>query len=163
MSYCIIIRGPLGSGKSTVSKKLSGLLKATHISVDKVLEDHDLEEWEDGYISQESFLKANEIAVGEAMVSLNKGIPIIFDGNFYWKSQIDDLIQRLEAQKVLVFTLKVPLKVCIERDSKRQKSLGKEAASAVYRKSTEFDYGIGIDATKPLPEIIKQICSFLPK
>ena len=31
MSYFIIIRGPLGSGKTTISKQLSKLLNAEHI------------------------------------------------------------------------------------------------------------------------------------
>lgn len=53
-----------------------------------------------------------------------------------------------------VFTLKAPLKVCVERDSKRKNPHGKDAAKAVYKKSTEFDYGKIIDATKPLSDIV---------
>lgn len=157
MSYYIILRGPLGSGKSTISEKLAELLKAKHFSIDRVLDQHHLEEWEDGYISQKSFLKANEIAAAEAKKFLDKGTPIIFDGNFYWKSQIEDLIKRLKKYRSFVFTLRAPLEVCIERDSKRQKVHGSDAAIAVYKKSTEFKYGIGIDATKPLPVILKEI------
>ena len=157
MGYYIIIRGPLGSGKSTISKRLSVSLKAKCISIDRILEEHNLEKWEKGYISQDSFLKVNEIAAAKAIRLLEKGVVVIFDGNFYYKSQIKDLVKRLGKHKPFVFTLKIPLKVCIERDSKRKKPLGAEAATDVYRKSTEFDYGIGIDATKPKDKMLERI------
>ena len=84
-SYYVIIRGPLGCGKTTVAEALAKKLKAKHFSVDKILDDNNLEEWEDGYISQKSFIKANEIAVRDAEKELEQGKPIIFDGNFYYK------------------------------------------------------------------------------
>lgn len=163
MSYYVIIRGPLGSGKSTISKKLSELLKAKYLPIDSVLEEYNLEEWEKGYISQKSFLRVNGISAAEAKRLLERGTPVIFDGNFYWKSQIKDLTKRLKDYRGFIFTLKVPLEVCIERDSKRSQIYGAVAAIAVYKKSTEFDYGIGIDATKPMSVVLKEIISFLPK
>ena len=42
MSYYIIIRGPLGSGKSTISKKLARILGAKCVHVDGILEKHGL-------------------------------------------------------------------------------------------------------------------------
>ena len=161
MGFYIIIRGPLGCGKSTISKRLSKILKAKYFAVDRVLEKHDLDDdWEAGYISQKSFKKANEIISPKAEKILYSGKPIVFDGNFYWKSQIEDLIKRLDFPHY-VFTLKVPLKVCIERDSKRGKTHGKIAAKEVYKKSTEFTYGIVININRPLKECIKEILSHL--
>lgn len=96
MNYFIIIRGPLGSGKTTISKELSRILPAEHILIDQILEENNLtEEKEEGYISQKSFMKANEIAVGRAKKFLDCDKSVIFDGNFYWTSQIEDLIKRL--------------------------------------------------------------------
>jgi adenylate kinase family enzyme len=160
MSYYIIIRGPLGCGKSTISERLSKILSAKHISIDRVV-DKLPKKMEEGFISQNNFLKANELAVVEAKRFLDKGKPVIFDGNFYWKSQIDDLIKRLDYPHY-VFTLKAPLDVCIERDMKRGKTHGKDAAEVVYKKSTEFSYGVVIDTTKQLNECIKDIVSNLP-
>jgi len=163
MCFYVIIRGPLGCGKSTISKELSKRLKAKHLSMDRVLDKNNLtKDWEDGYISQKSFIKANEIAVPKVKQILEKGKPVIFDGNFYHKSQIDDLIKRLKFPHY-VFTLKAPLEVCISRDSKRSKTHGKDAAEAVYKKSTEFNYGTVIDINRPLNECIKDIISYLPK
>jgi len=163
MSFYVIIRGPLGCGKSTISERLSKIIHAEHFSVDRVLDEHDLtKEWEEGYISQKSFKKANEIIAPRAKRFLAKGIPVVFDGNFYWKSQLDDLIQKLDFSHY-VFTLKAPLDVCIARDSKRAKMHGKDAAEAVYKKSTEFTYGVVIDITKPLKECVDEILSYLPK
>ncbi|MFA6587561.1 MAG: ATP-binding protein [Patescibacteria group bacterium] len=162
MSYYIIIRGPLGCGKSTISERLAMAFNAEHISVDRVLDDHGLtDDKEDGYISQASFKRANEIITPKAKEFLDNGKTIVFDGNFYWKSQLDDLIQRLDYPHY-VFTLKVPLELCIVRDHKRDKTHGKDAAEAVYAKSTSFEYGMPIDATGTIDETINKICSFIP-
>ncbi|MFZ5364335.1 MAG: AAA family ATPase [Patescibacteria group bacterium] len=161
MSYYIIIRGPLGCGKSTVSKKLAERLGAEYFEVDRILDEHNLEkDIEDGYISQKSFIKANEIIAIQARSLLENGKKAIFDGNFCWKSQIDDLIKRLDFL-YHVFTLRVPLEVCLERDRTREKSLGEDATRAVYKKSTEFDYGTVIDTTKPLDKVVDEIISHL--
>jgi len=160
MSYFIIIRGPLGCGKSSISKIICEKLNAEYISVDKILEEHELEDdKEEGYISQKSFLKANEIAIKVSKPLLEKGKRVVFDGNFYWKSQLDDLTSKLKHPHK-IFTLKAPLDVCIKRDSKRVPPHGKDATKAVYTKSTEYDAGINIDVTKPIDECIKDIFSY---
>ncbi len=163
MSFYIIIRGPLGCGKSTIAERLSKILNAKHFAVDRVLDEHDLtKDKEAGYISQRSFIKANEIIIPQARRILNRGKPVIFDGNFYWKSQVEDLIDRLDFPHH-VFTLKAPLEICIARDKERTKTHGEDAARAVYKKAAEFDYGTVIDINRPLDECIKALLSHLPK
>ncbi len=163
MSYFVIIRGPLGCGKSTIAEKLAKKIKAEYIAIDRILDEHDLtKDKEAGYISQKSFKKANEIITPRAKKLLEKGTPIVFDGNFYWKSQIDDLLKRLDFSHY-IFTLKAPLEVCIERDRKRSKTHGEAAARVVYAKATEFEYGTVIDATRPVEDSVKKIISYLPK
>ena len=162
MSYFIIIRGPLGCGKSTIAERLAKALKAECISIDSLIDEYGLaKDKEAGYISQKSFITVNEIVAKKAKKKLQEGIPIIFDGNFYWKSQIDDLIRRL-AFPHYVFTLKAPLIVCIDRDRQRSKTYGEDAAKVVYKKVTEFDYGIIIDISKSIEEAIKEILSHVP-
>ncbi len=157
MSYYLIIRGPLGCGKSTISEKLAKELGAQYVAIDRVLDEHHLtDDKEDGYVSQTSFKKANELIVPEAEETLKVGIPVIFDGNFYWQSSIEDLIGRLNYPHH-VFTLTAPLAVCIERDKNRDKTHGEDAAGAVYEKSTSFTHGISIDATRSIEETIKEI------
>lgn len=164
MSYYIIIRGPLGSGKSTIAERLSQMLNGKYIAIDRILDQHSLtKDKEEGYVSQRSFLKANKIVIPEAKNFLKKNIPVIFDGNFYWKSQIENLVNKLN-YPYYVFTLKAALEVCIKRDSKRKKTHGKDAVEAVYRKSTEFDYGIIIDiGNKIIDQTLKEILNHLPK
>lgn len=163
MSIYIIIRGPLGCGKSTIAENLSKILKAKYIAIDRVLDEYDLaKDIEDGYISERSFLKANEIIAPKVRSFFSKSQPVIIDGNFYRKSQIDDLIKRLDFTHY-IFTLKAPLEVCIERDSKRKQTHGEEATRAVYKKAVEFDYGIVIDVDRNLQECIEEILSYLPK
>lgn len=159
MSFYLIIRGPLGSGKSTISEKLTQELNAKRFAVDDVLEEHNLiEDKEDGYISQKSFKKVNEIVETEARATLEKGTSVIFDGNFYWQSAIEDLISRLPYPHE-VFTLHAPLEVCIERDSKRTPSHGEDATTVVFNKTMSFEYGVPIDATKSVEESVAEIKS----
>src|SRR3989338_5334284 len=159
----IVIRGPLGSGKTTVAKKLIKLLKGKHIAVDEIIDKHELWRYkEEGYISQKSFLKVNKIVEPMSRELLERGKTVIFDGNFFWKSQIEDLVHRLNYPHY-VFTLKAPLIVCIKRDSKRNKPHGKDAAIVVYKKTTSFDYGININITLPLNKAIREIMSHLHK
>ncbi len=119
MSYYVVIRGPLGVGKSTVANRLAKEIGADRILIDRIL-----------------------------------------DGNFYWKSQIEDLIGQLDYRHY-VFTLKAPLSVCVDRDSRRATPHGSQAAREVYAKSTKFDYGIGLDATRPIETVVREIVSHL--
>jgi predicted kinase len=164
MTYYIIIRGPLGCGKSTIAKKLSKVLKTKYFAVDRILDKHNLtKDKEKGYVSQRSFFKVNEIVSKEAKKLLTKGTTVVFDGNFYWKSQIEDLINKLDFSHY-IFTLKAPLKVCIERDKKRNKTHGKDAATVVYKKSIEFKYGTIINTNNKTPEeTVKKILFYLSK
>lgn len=157
MSCYIIIRGPLGSGKTTLSQVLAKSLNSEHIAIDDILDEHGLtNDKEDGYVSQKSFLKANEIAIQKAAAFLESGTSVIFDGNFYWRSQIEDLVKRLDCPHT-IFTLKAPLELCIERDSKRKNPHGPDAAGAVFEKVSEFTYGIEIDATRPIAVVVDEM------
>ncbi len=42
MSFYIIIRGPLGCGKSTIAKALSKKLNAKYFAIDKILEENNV-------------------------------------------------------------------------------------------------------------------------
>ena len=163
MAYFIIIRGPLGIGKSTIAKKLAKKLRGEYISIDEILHKNNLtKDKEKEYVSQKSFLKSNELSIPKAKVALIKGKIVIFDGNFYWKSQINDLIKKLGYPNY-VFTLKASLSVCIERDSKRKKGYGKGAAEAVYKKAVGIRKGKIIDTeNKTVNEVVKEIISCLP-
>ena len=164
MKYFIIIRGPLGCGKSTVARKLASVLDAEYISIDKLLEKNDLDEIdsEQGCIPEDNFIKANKIIIPHASKALNRDRVVIFDACFYHKEPIEQLIRELN-YPYYVFTLKAPLDVCIERDFKRKKTLGETAVREVYRLVSCFDYGFAIDVTKSLEMSVKEIISKLPQ
>jgi predicted kinase len=157
-TFYVVIRGPLGVGKSTIADRLSKEIGAHHVSIDQILEDHDL--WSSGRLSE--FLKANAVAAKQARRSLGRGVPVIFDGNFYWITQIDDLVGRLD-HRHFIFTLKAPLAVCIQRDRGRDHPYGPLAARAVCAKSMRFRYGVDVDATRPIPVILRTIRSHFPQ
>ncbi|MCI4347903.1 MAG: ATP-binding protein [Thermoplasmata archaeon] len=163
MVYYVVIRGPLGIGKSTVSERLAKATGAEQVSVDRILEEPGVDEWDDeaGHYSERCFLRTSELAAERAKYFLDGGTPVIFDGNFYWRSQIADLVTRLSFPHY-VFTLKAPLALCVQRDSQRDAPHGREATESVYAKSTEFDWGVGIDATQSVADTVSRILAHLP-
>jgi shikimate kinase len=165
MSYYIIIRGPLGIGKSTVAKKLSEILNAKYIDIDSILKKKGLDKVDKDMecIPAKNFIKADEIILPKIKENLNKGKIVIFDACFYHKDHIEHIIQNLSYPHY-IFTLKAPLEVCIERDSKRKKTHGKDAATAVHYLVSKFDYGTMIDISKKsIDQAVQEILSYLPK
>lgn len=162
MSYFIIIRGPLGIGKSTIAKALAKSLNAEYISIDRVLEENGLDKVDNNF-SPKDFVKANEIVLPKVKEDLAKGKIVIFDGCFYFKEQIKHLEKNLPC-KTYIFDLKAPVKICIERDSKREKVYGEKNTREVYDLVSKFDYGITIDTCKKTEqEVIKEMLLYLPK
>jgi len=158
MTYYVIIRGPLGIGKSTISKKLANFINADYFSIDEVVDGQGLNKIkaDDGFISEESFLKANELIIPKIKETL-KSKNAVIDGNFYRKSQLDDLIKKLDTEHY-VFTLKASLDTCIERDKHRAKPYGVDAATVVYNITTKFDYGVVIDTeNKSAEDVVSKI------
>ncbi|MBU2566759.1 ATP-binding protein [Patescibacteria group bacterium] len=161
MGFYVIIRGPLGCGKTTIAKALAARLSAEYLSVDEVIDEYRLEhDKEDGFISQKSFKKANDYLAEKAKDFLDKKIPVIIDGNFYWKSQIDDLASKLIYPHA-IFTLDAPLEVCVERDSKRETPHGVDSVKVIYNKTVSVEAGKTIDTTKEVEEVITQIIDVL--
>ncbi len=163
MSYYIIIRGPLGVGKSTIAQRVARILKAEYVSIDSVLAKLGLDKAShyEECIPAKNFIQAQESILPHIKKALQKGKIVIFDACFYHKGQIEHLIKSLHYPHY-VFTLKASLEACIERDSKRKKTYGKDAATAVYRLVSKFDYGTAI-GEKNLDDTIKEILSYLPK
>lgn len=172
MSYWVLVRGPLGVGKSTVARRLSRAIGGRTWSIDAILEHERLEVWEEDRISLQSFRDANTTVVAEASAHLARGTPAIVEGNFYWKEAIDDLIRRLPAPHY-AFTLTAPLTVCVERDGRRPPTppsrspragdrLGPEAVAAVYRLVGAVPFGTPIDAAGSVESVVKAIRTALP-
>ena len=169
----MVIRGPLGVGKSTVSEQLARRIGAEHVAIDRILEEHGLEEWDEDRISLRSFLRANEIAAKRARGFVENATPVVLDGNFYWREAIEDLLDRLRFPHY-VFTLEAPLGVCIARDAERPPTragaepragdrLGEAAATQVYRLTSQVRYGVAVDATGPLENAVSEILRRLPR
>jgi tRNA uridine 5-carbamoylmethylation protein Kti12 len=159
MTYLIIIRGPLGIGKSTMSKLLAKKINVEYLSIDKVLENNKLDKIKGECIPLKNFIEANNIVLPILKEKL-KMKSVIIDGNFYHKEQIEHLTKEVK-NKCLVFTLKAPLETCIERDKLRKNSYGKDAAKEVHNLVSRFDYGIIIDTDKKTEEqVVEEILSY---
>ncbi len=156
MKKIIVIRGPLGVGKTTISKLLAEKLQAEYLSVDEILHKSDLDGPDE--ISVENFLKANEIIF--KLVNNSEKIFII-DGNFYYQEQIDDLKQKFTDQ-IIFFTIISPVEKCLERDTGREKSLGEASTRFIYEITTKITEGFEIDnsdltAEETVEKIMKKI------
>ena len=165
MAVFIIIRGPLGVGKTAIAERLAKLLGAEHVSMDSVLEKHGLDKVAEGAgcIPAGNFIKADDIIFPKVKERLGQGKTVIFDGCFYHKEQIAHITKSL-AYPGIVFTLKAPLETCIKRDSKRGKPYGKDAAEVVYRLVSRFDSGTMIDTEgRSIGQVLEEICSHLQK
>jgi broad-specificity NMP kinase len=165
MSYYVIIRGPAGVGKSTVSKLLAEKINADVVNFDIIMDKLGLDYMPgDKWIPLQKFLKADEIMLPEFREKLESGNNLILDGNFYHKEQIEDIISKLDFSH-MVFTLKADLKACIERDKSRNDGLGEQATKDVFELVSEFDYGINIDtagrnALQIVDEIVRNLDKF---
>lgn len=156
MTYYAIVRGPLGVGKTEVSRRVAAAIGGTHVSIDEILATNDLEEWDGDAISEASFRRANRFAVERARAALDGGTPAVIDGNFYWRSAIEELVEQLSFPH-LICTLNAPLARCIERDAARASPHGAEATRQVYERTMAFSYGTVIDATRSLAEVVSAV------
>ena len=75
---------------------------------------------------------------------------------------MDYLLDHLAYPHVL-FTLKAPLDVCIQRDRNRPKTIGEDVAKAVYELTEGLNFGEIIDTTEPLKDSVEKLLSHLPK
>lgn len=143
MSKIIIIRGSLGIGKSTISRRLAKELDAAYFSVDEILAKNKLDviDFEIGCIPEENFLKINEFIIPLIQENITKNKSVVIDGNFYHKTVLEHLLSKFNQKDAFVFTLKANKDICVNRDSQREKPYGVVAAKAVYDLVSKFDYG----------------------
>jgi tRNA uridine 5-carbamoylmethylation protein Kti12 len=160
----LIIRGPLAVGKSTVAEQLAKKLDAEYISVDGVLENENLDKVERGEdnISLKNFIKVHDAVAPKVNKALKSNKTVIFEGNFYYKEQILDIANRFD-NKLYVFTLKAPLKVCLRRDATRKKPHGEDAAKTVYSLVNRLNVGRSIDTTTKTPREVADAIAFYIK
>lgn len=160
MQHVIILRGPLGVGKSTIAKALAQKLNGECISIDRVLEELALDTSDGDGISSANFIAANEHVLPQIQEHIKKS-SIIIDGNFYHREQIEHFEKHLPSM-CKIFTLKAPVDICIERDRGRDRRYGEDATRAVHNLVARFDYGTTVNTEgKTAQEVVKEIVTQL--
>ena len=158
MPKIIVIRGPLGVGRTTIAKLLADKINAQYLSLDKILKDNNLEK-KDG-IPVENFLKANDIIL--KITQSSKG-SFIIDSCFYYQEQIDDLKNKF-SNNIIFFSLVSGVEKCITRDSQREIVYGKNATEYVHMITTKIKEGYEIDNTNlTILETLDEIIEILNK
>jgi len=76
MGYYVVLRGPLGVGKTTVAAALARSLGARGISVDAIADPA----WDGG--SVRLYVRANAVAADLVRRALRRGRPAVVDGCF---------------------------------------------------------------------------------
>jgi len=137
MAYFVIIRGPAGVGKTTLAKKLAQKIKGEVIHFDKVLRENGMkyvpgEKW----VPEHHVLRANSIVLSHVKNCLEHNKNVIFEGNFYHLSQIEDLMEKLPYPHY-IFSLHADVNVCILRDMKRE-GVGEQRVKDVYGLVNEY-------------------------
>jgi len=159
MSYCIIVRGPAGVGKTTIAKKLTNLLRGVYISYDDIMRKNKIDLIEGDGISTENFIEANKIILA---IIKQKDV-VVLDGCFYREKQIEHLLRELK-EKAYIFTLVADLKACLIRNEKRKNPMTKKAIIDVFKLVSKIDIGIKIQTDgKTIEETVETIMSKLSK
>jgi len=157
MEYCIIIRGPAGIGKTTISKELAKAIDAKYFSFDKIMKDNKLDDIVGDGIAAENFVKANEIILSE----MKKHKRVVLDGCFYRKKQMEHLLHKLSS-KVFIFTLLADITECHKRNLSRKNPLSKENVKQVYDLVCKLKVGTDIRVrNKEVHTVVSEIISHI--
>lgn len=161
MSFYIILRGPAGSGKTTLAQRLTEIYNAHYISIDKVKSERKLKH------SEPEKLEANKVVLQDAMTHLSQGQVVIIDEVLYYQRQLSQLIDDLPFPHY-TFSLKVPLEICLARNVERRNSgsrkMSDDDVKEVYELVSKLNYGIEIDThNRPINDSLADILSHLPK
>ena len=148
MSFVVIIRGPLGVGKTSVAKKIAFILSAHYFSIDSIVDSKKVSKIisRDTFIAEKTFLEANKMLVPKVKSLLKRKKIVVIEGSFYRRKALTELVKKC-GRKTYVITLSAPLSTCIARDKKRRKSQGKDITKGVYEKFATVKYGKYIDTS----------------
>jgi len=161
MSFYIILRGPAGSGKTTLAQRLTEIYNAHYISIDKIKSTRRLKH------SEPEKLEANKVVLQDAKNHLSQGQIVIIDEVLYYQSQLSQLIEDLPFPHY-VFSLKVPLEVCLARNVERRnngsRKMSDDDVKEVYNLVSKLNYRIEINThNRPIEDSLTDILLHLPK
>ncbi|MEI7718318.1 MAG: hypothetical protein WCI72_00495 [archaeon] len=154
----VIIRGPVGVGKTAISNILTKKINAKYFSLDKLLKKEKLDRFDpkEGCVPAANFLMLQEQILPEIQKHLERQ-DVIVSGSFYHGSQLEFFQKNIHSNMLLI-TMKATLETCIKRNSKEEIRLGENMVRAIYNLVSRFDVGTIIDVEeKPKYQIVDRI------
>jgi len=160
MSFYILIRGPAGSGKTTIAKELSKIYNAHHICIDTIKHKLGLKH------SEVEKIEANKKIIKEAKDYLKQGRIVIIDEVLYYPKQLSQL-ENISYPSYL-FSLNTSLSCCLKRNEKRREEEGRTLSDnnvkLVHNLVSKLKKGIEINTeNKTIKQTIQEIITYLPK
>jgi tRNA uridine 5-carbamoylmethylation protein Kti12 len=117
----LLLCGPVAVGKSSIARRLGELLPDSRV------------------ISTDAYKRKVYLRLIEEMLQSQKGYRyVILDGTFYrkeWRECVREVIG--DEERVLTILLRAPLKLCLERNSRRPRPIPERAVYIIYR---EFEW-----------------------
>ena len=171
MKKVIIITGPPGSGKSTISEKLAESFdKGVVINVDKIrhmIKGGYTNPWENNVSSQKQKMLAIKNACDLANNFSKSGFCVFIDDVITKKESLN-LYEKFLGSKIDLFLLLPSKKILIERDSKRKKDeiMGKRAIELYekfYLVKGQFDWNVIDNSSLNIEATVKEIKKYLLK
>jgi predicted kinase len=148
----ILIDGPMGSGKSTLSKILQRKINSALLSMDVIKKF--LNDFQNAEKSSKRFAKY-EITSMISQSYLKKGISVIIEQSLGDKKSINLLLKNAKPKNIRSFIFKIdaPLEVRIRRVIKRDKQNKKELISKILKDNNSFKNDFEYDAVYNTSEI----------
>ena len=136
-------------------------------SINQILEDDRLEEWDVDCVALTIRLRANPTAARAARAASGAEVPCMLERNFYRREQLEDLLPRLPPPAVVV-RLIGSVELCLRRDSRRPdprsdegaragNHLGEEAVRAVFGLVRPFESEVTISAEGSVADVIDRL------
>ena len=163
MSCATIIYGPAGSGKTTLAEQLGSRIHGAVVPIDDVIKGV-CRPNRPVFPLPTRAKDAIDIAIEYSRPILKEGTPVVFEWYFPEEHQLQKLRHGLSEFDCVIFNLKAPVEICIQRDAKRHpaRRLGEATIRDVHERVSRTNVGTPVDTHKnDIPSALMGMIAYL--